>query len=326
MTLEDSIQGFRLRVLTDATRSGNVTATCARFGVSRTWFYRLRARLERYGPDGLHPKRRQVRRGRPSLVSVVVERQVVAKALAWPTRGPQWVSDQLVRDGVWVAPVTAWRVLRRHGLNTAGARLAVLEQHSAAMTGILTERTRRRRQPVRHVQASRPGELVSMDSFYVGKLKGVGKVWQLTACDCASSFGWARLLIGEVTAGAMARFLRRVVRPGCQRAGWPLQRVLTDRGKEFKGAFAETCGQLGLTHTRTKPRHAWTNGFVERLQGTILHEHWRIAFRREYFTSRRALQQSLDGFLQFYNHDRTHQGYRLRGRTPATVFWGPAGA
>ena len=102
--------------------------------------------------------------------------------------------------------------------------------------------------------------------------------------------------------------------------------MLTDRGKEFKGAFAETCVQLGTTHTRTKPRHAWTNGFVERLQGTILHEHWRIAFRREYFTNRRALQQSLDGFLQFYNHDRTHQGYRLCGRTPATVFWGPAGA
>ena len=76
--------------------------------------------------------------------------------------------------------------------------------------------------------------------------KGVGKVWQLTACDCASSFGWARLLIGEVTAGAMASFLRRVVRPGCQRAGWPLQRVLTDRGKEFKGAFTETCAQVGL--------------------------------------------------------------------------------
>ena len=86
----------------------------------------------------------------------------------------------------------------------------------------------------------------------MGKLKGVGKVWQLTACDCASSFGWARLLIGEVTAGAMASFLRRVVRPGCQRAGWPLQRVLTDRGKEFKGAFTETCAQVGLTHTRTK--------------------------------------------------------------------------
>ena len=112
MTLEDSMRGFRLRVLTDATRSGNVTATCARFGVSRTWFYRLRARLERYGPDGLHPKRRQARRGRPSLVSVVVERQVVAKALAWPTRGPQWVSDQLARDGRGGGAVLGTHVLR----------------------------------------------------------------------------------------------------------------------------------------------------------------------------------------------------------------------
>ncbi len=78
--------------------------------------------------------------------------------------------------------------------------------------------------------------------------------------------------------------------------------------------------------TRTKPRHAWTNGFVERLQKTILHEHWRIAFRRQYFTGRRSLQGSLDRFLQFYNHERTHRGYRLRGRTPATVFRGAVAA
>ena len=78
--------------------------------------------------------------------------------------------------------------------------------------------------------------------------------------------------------------------------------------------------------TRTKPRHAWTNGFVERLQKTILHEHWRIAFRRQYFTGRRALQASLDRFLQFYNHERTHRGYRLNGRTPATVFKGAVAA
>ena len=71
--------------------------------------------------------------------------------------------------------------------------------------------------------------------------------------------------------------------------------------------------------TRTKPRHAWTNGFVERLQKTILHEHWRVAFRRQYFTTRRALQLSLDRFLRFYN-ERTQRGYRLQGRTPATVF------
>jgi transposase InsO family protein len=97
-------------------------------------------------------------------------------------------------------------------------------------------------------------------------------------------------------------------------------------GKEFKGAFAEGCARRSIRVTRTKPRHAWTNGFVERLQKTILHEHWRIAFRRQYFTSRRSLQRSLDGFLQFYNQEHTHRGYRLNGRTPATVFHGAVAA
>ena len=83
--------------------------------------------------------------------------------------------------------------------------------------------------------------------------------------------------------------------------------------------FAAGCARLGVRVTRTKPRHAWTNGFVERLQKTILHEHWRVAFRRQYFTTRRALQLSLDRFLRFYN-ERTQRGYRLQGRTPATVF------
>ena len=102
--------------------------------------------------------------------------------------------------------------------------------------------------------------------------------------------------------------------------------MLTDNGKEFKGAFAAGCERFGIRVTRTKPRHAWTNGFVERLQKTILHEHWRIAFRRQYFTGRRMLQASLDRFLRFYNHERTHRGYRLRGRTPATVFKGAVAA
>ena len=159
----------------------------------------------------------------------------------------------------------------------------------------------------------------------MGKLKGVGKVWQLTACDCASSFGWARIVVGEVTAALMAAFLTEVVLPGYRAAGWCLRRVLTDNGKEFKASFVTICAAHQVRHTRTKPRHAWTNGFVERLQGTILHEHWRVEFWRHYFCSARALQWSLDWFLDFYNTQRPHRGYRLRGRLPATVFHG-AGA
>jgi transposase InsO family protein len=321
MTLEDSIQGSRLRVLQAAARSGNVSATCRRFGISRTQFYRLRARHEAYGPDGVHPKRRQARRGRPSQVSVPDERRVVAEAVAWPTRGPQWISDRLAREGLELAATTIWRVLHRHRLGTRRERLAVLEQQSATELGLLTERTRRRRAG-RHVAATHPGDLCCLDTFYVGKLKGVGKIWQITACDAASSYGFARVILGEVTAAVVVAFLLEVVVPGYRAAGWPLRRVLTDNGKEFKGAFIGVCAARRIGHTRTKPRHAWTNGFVERLQGTILHEHWRIAFRRHYFTSLAALRRSLDGFLRFYNTERSHRGYRLRGRTPSTVFAG----
>jgi transposase InsO family protein len=290
-------------------------------------FYRLRRRFEQYGADGVHPKRRRAAVGRPSALSVQTERRVIAFALAWPTSGPQWLSDQLAREGVTIAPVTVWRLLRRHQLGTRRARLAVLEQFSAATQGILTERTAHRdRRRTRHVAAAAPGDLLSLDTFYVGKLKGVGKVWQITGCDAACSYAWARLVVGEVTSAAVLTFLRDDVRPTYRRAQWRLRRVLTDNGKEFKGAFAAGCERLGVRITRTKPRHAWTNGFVERLQGTILHEHWRIAFRRQYFTGRVALQRSLDTFLEFYNHQRTHRGYRLNGRTPATIFWGAIAA
>lgn len=323
MTLEDSIHSQRLHVLRDAIRLGNVSEACRRHGMSRTLFYRLRRRLEQYGPDGVHPKRGRARPGRPPTVPVQTERRVIALALAWPTCGPQWYSDQLAREGVAIAPVTIWRRLRRQQLGTRRARLAVLERASAAHAGVLTERTVR---PVRHVAASAPGELLSLDTFYVGKLKGVGKVWQITGCDVASSFGWARVVIGEVTAAAVLTFLREVVTPTYRQAGWRLHRVLTDNGKEFKGAFAAGCERVGIRVTRTKPRHAWTNGFVERFQKTILHEHWRIAFRRQYFTGRRALPATLDRFLQFYNYERPHRGYRLNGRTPATVFVGAVAA
>jgi transposase InsO family protein len=223
---------------------------------------------------------------------------------------------------VVIAATTIWRLLTRQQLGTRRARLAVLEHASAATTGLLTERTVK---AVRHVEADHPGDLLSLDTFYVGKLKGVGKVWQITACDAACSYGAAQILPAD-TAVACARFLRDVLVPLYRKAGWPLRRILTDNGSTFKGAFALACRELGIRQTRTQPGHAWTNGFVERFQGTLLHEHWRVAFRRRYFTSRAQLQQSLDAFLEYYNRQRPHQGYRLRGRTPGALFWGAAAA
>jgi transposase InsO family protein len=311
-------------VVREAEQSGNVRETCRRYGWSRARFYALRKRFRAYGADGLRPKPQTGHAGRRPALTVEDERRILALALAWPTRGPQWYSDELGRDGHPVPRTTVWRWLRRAGLNHRAARLVVLEQASAAQ-GLLTERTVRR--PVgRHLEAADPGDLLSLDLFYVGKLKGVGKVWQITACDVASSYGWARVVAGEVTAARVLAFLEERVLPAYAEAGWPLRCVLTDNGKEFKSAFDRGCEALHLQHRRTKPRHAWTNGVVERFQGTILHEHWRVAFRREYFGSVRALQRSLDGFLRFYNRQRSHHGHRLNGRTPASVFIGATAA
>lgn len=329
MTLEQSVIVRRVHVISRAQELGNVSAACREAGISRTLYYRWLKRYERYGIDGLHPRRHQARRGRPVQTTPQMERLVLAWALSWPTWGSSRLTAQLAFLGLArVAPSTVQRILRRHGLPTRRERLAVLELHSARHAGLLTDRTRRALQEARgrkrHVEARQPGELVCLDSFYIGKLKGVGKVWQLTACDAASSYGAARIVVvpTAVSSRHTQAFLEQTLIPLYQEAGWPIQRVLTDGGNEFKGVFDHACRQHTIRHTRTRPRHAWTNGFVERLQGTLLHEHWRIEFRRRYFTRRRQLERSLAAFLDFYNHQRPHQGYRTRGRTPGEIFWG----
>src|SRR5437660_3796490 len=329
MTLDDSVHGMRLRVMQRAQALGNVSAVCRELGISRTLFYRWRKRCERYGVDGVHPRRQRARRGRPVQVPPEIERLVLSVGISTATWGCGRIAAYLTRG--WrlkVAPSTVQRVLRRAGLATRRARLTVLEHQATRTAGLLTERTRQRLWRARygrtrHVEATEPGELVCLDTFYIGNLKGVGKVWQITACDAATSYGLAGLLPAH-DAAAAAAFLREIVVPHFQRAGWRVRRVLTDGGPEFKGAFDAACRQLSLRHTRTKPRHAWTNGFVERLQGTILQELWRVAFRRRYFTNRAALQRTLDGFMRYYNTERPHQGYRVRGRTPAALVWGVA--
>jgi transposase len=241
MTLEASVHAFRLRVIARAQALGNVSQACREFGISRTLFYRWRRRYLAYGPDGLYPKRPGPSRGRPPTLSVEAERALLAVALAHPTWGPARIGAHLARPehGGWnLAPATIYRFLRRVGLQTRYKRLAVLEVHSAQTAGLLTDRTRRalsaaRRRRPRHVAAEQPGELVCLDTFYVGKLKGVGKVWQYTACDAACSYAVAQVST-EFSAQAAARFLTARVLPVYRAAGWLLRRVLTDCGSEYR--------------------------------------------------------------------------------------------
>ncbi|HEU68176.1 MAG TPA: transposase, partial [Candidatus Acetothermia bacterium] len=142
--------------------------------------------------------------------------------------------------------------------------------------------------------------------------------------DAASSYAWGKVIPAR-NAQEATRFLREVLVPEFARAGWKFVRVLTDRGTEFKGEFDEACRDLGITHSRTKPHHAWTNGFGERLGGD---DHPRALAggvpTKVLHPRAHQLQRSREGFLRLYNEDRPHQGYRTQGRTPAAAFSGAA--
>ena len=324
MTLEDSVVAHRLRVMKGAQQLGNITETCRLYGVSRTLFYRWRRRFITYGQDGLRPRPqrsgRWARQAAPEL-----EHAVLAYVLAWPTHGPQRIADQLRLPGFGNWKVSAsgvYGILRRHGLQTRWERLIRLE-YRALEQGFVTERTRRKLAAAlragNHIEAKRPGDLACLDTFYVGKLKGVGRVWQYTACDAASSFAVA-MLSRDHSAETAAHFLAHEVLPAYQHAGHRLKAVLTDGGPEFKADFDDRCAALHIQHRRTRPRHPWTNGFVERLQGTILTELWRCVFRRTYYRDLAPMRRDLQDYLAFYNFERTHRGYRLKGRVPAQLF------
>ncbi|MBN1859660.1 transposase [Candidatus Bipolaricaulota bacterium] len=156
--------------------------------------------------------------------------------------------------------------------------------------------------------STRPGRRIQLDSTKERKIVAIALAWQLTAWDAARSYAMAKVVPAN-NATETAEFLRDVVAVEIKKAGWKLRRLLTDGGSEFKGQFDVMCCELGVRHTRTQPRHAWTNGLVEQLQGTILHEHWKIVFRRRCLRRRHQLQSPLASFIEFYNFKRPHQGY-----------------
>ncbi|MBU1227608.1 MAG: DDE-type integrase/transposase/recombinase, partial [Actinobacteria bacterium] len=167
--------------------------------------------------------------------------------------------------------------------------------------------------------AARPGDLVALDSFYVGKLKGVGTVWQFTAVDTHTRWAVVDLIATDHTAQAAAVFLDLVIER-LDSIGVTTRGILTDRGPEFGGtAFTSHAAALGLRHTKTPPRSPNHNAVCERFQGTVLHEFYRVVFHREFFTSVTTLNARLQSWVERYNTRRRNRSDYMRHRTPLQV-------
>ena len=320
MSQDDVLFGYRLQLFDLAGRIG-VSAACRSFGIHRSTYYAWRAKVERHGLEMLRPRERR-RPKMPNQLSPLVEERIVAFALGHPGLGPRRIAAELARPrwgGILVSQNGVWRCLRRHGLSTRRKRLSLVAGYRAPYE------PPREPEPERHVEAERPGELVGVDCFFVGRLHGTkGTVWQLTAIDICSSYAWGELVAcpsGQPGTAQTSRLARRVA-ADLRAAGWRLERVLSDNGNEFRGAFTETIEQLGAQQTRIRAGRPQTNGAVEALHKTILDECWRPAFARFLYLRFQGLRRELEHYLAYYNLDRAHTGRLTRGRIPADIVYG----
>jgi transposase InsO family protein len=317
VTHDDIVYDRRVRLIEYAARINNVSEACRVFGVSRKTYYQWLAKAEQYGLSALLPKQRR-KPHQPNTMSSEEVAVIVSEAIARPTLGPKSLLRHLRGRGVDRSASGVAKVLVRHNLGTAKQRIAALASLTAAESGLVTEQALEG--PFGFcLFASAPGELVALDTFYVGRLKGVGAVWQLTAVDVATRTAVVQLLVGDKTATLAAGFLDHL-RKALRRHGITLAGVLSDNGPEFTGtAFKARLDQLGLVHHRIPPRSPNHNAVCERFHGTVLHEFYRPHFHRGRVDDIALLDKSLQAWLVDYNDHRPNHGDYMRGRTPRQV-------
>jgi len=316
----------KLGLLNLAEELGNVSKACKVMGLSRDTFYRYKAAVEDGGVDALFDKSRR----KPNLKNRVdeqVEEAVVAYAIEQPAHGQVRVSNELRKRGVFVSASGVRSIWLRHELGNFKQRLTALEAHVAEDGIILTEAQvaaleRKQQDDVAagEIETAHPGYLGSQDTFYVGTLKGVGRVYQQTFVDTYSKVACAKLYTTKTPITA-ADLLNDKVLPLFEDNDLPMLRILTDRGTEYCGKAEQHDYQLYLAindieHTKTKAKSPQTNGICERFHKTILQEFYQITFRKKLYDSIDELQKDLDQWIDYYNTERTHQGKMCCGRTP----------
>jgi len=327
MTTTSQSTKRKLSLLQLAEELGNVSKACKIMGYHRDTFYEVQKAFKVGGVAALVEERRGPRNPHPNRVSEAVEKRILDLCLEKPTYGSQRIANELRLQGVDVSPSGVRGVWLRHDLETRYKRLLRLEAEAREQTHVLTQeqiRLLERHSPefrMRHVETSAPGELLNQDTFYWGTLKGVGKVYVQVVIDAFCSLAFAKVYTSKMPITA-ADLLHDRVLPFYDALGVTVKAILSDNGREFSGRPEHHPYQLLLAlhdieHRTTKVRSPRTNGFVERMNRTLLDEHFRIKGREKWYESVEEIQTDLDVFIEFYNLKRSHQGYRLNGRTPA---------
>jgi transposase InsO family protein len=331
MTTQEKLIRRKQSLLELAEYLQNISQACKINGVSRQHFYDIKKAYEEHGLEGPREKSRR----KPCIknrVAPEVEEAVVNMVYEYPAYGQTRVANELRKRGVLVSGGGVRSIWVRHGLETFKKRLNLLEEKAAQEGIVYTEAQlvaleaakRERESHPDEIETEHPGYLLSQDTFYVGYLKGVGRIYQQTVVDTYSSITFAKVYTAKIPVTA-ADVLNDQVLPFFEDHEIPVLRVLTDRGTEFCGALDKHPYELYLElndieHTKTKAKSPQTNGICERVHQTILNEFYRVTFRKKVYSDLETLQKDLNEYMNEYNYKRTHQGKRCHGRTPMETF------
>ena len=330
MTANKKLAQKRLTLLQLAEKLGNVSKACRMHGISRSQFYEYKRSFQEYGFNGLIDKP-PIPGPHPRELSKESRARIIDLSLKHPTFGHQRIADQLHLEGVMVSASSVRNVWLKEDMETRYKRLLRLEDKAAKEAGFeLTEEQIRlieKANPCfreRHVESERPGQLLCQDTFYVGRVKGVGRIYLQALVDTFGSLGFGKLYTSKKPETAVDLLYDRVL-PFYEQHGVKIEAILTDNGTEYKGRpmihlFEIFLEFTDIQHRYTKVGTPRTNGFVERFNRTVLDEFFRTAFRNKLYESLDELQKDLDHWLHHYNNERPHRGYRNMGRRPIETF------